>query len=181
MTSLPSGRLLADCFVSSFCHSSWQTYRDLVFHPLLSLLHSKHFSHPHMKYNSLLAPFHDSKSPSLSYNRPTVVLATDCRSTVGDKMSANCRLTHRPTVDRLSVDPSTDGQPTVGRWVGRLSTDSRPTIDRQGAKVHMIHVAFVWRTLLNMLERDPTMLHANKLHSFHLSPRAQFYMTSWWL
>ena len=89
-----------------------------------------------MKYNPLLAPFRASitiLNPPYYHtvgrqsgdSRPTVVLATDCRSDVGDKMSADCRLTHRPTVGRLSAN----GQPTVGRQsvecrsIGRLSTD----------------------------------------------------------
>ena len=51
-------------------------------------------------------------------------------------MSADCRLTHRPTVGRLSAD----GQPTVGRVSVDGSVYCRPTVDRQGAKVHMIRV-----------------------------------------
>ena len=105
-------------------------YRDLVFHQLLSLLHTKHFSHPHMKYNSLLdpslasitilnRPYYHTVSRQSVNSRPTVVLATDCRSNVGDKMSADCQLTHRPTDNRQLVE-------------------CRSTVDRQGAKVHMI-------------------------------------------
>ena len=78
---------------------------------------------------------HDSKSPSLPYSRstvgrqstdcrPTVVLATDCRSTVGDKMSADCRLTHRPTVDRLSVDY----RPQAGKQRFKHILESSPPI-----------------------------------------------------
>ena len=131
MTSLPSDRLTADCFVSSLCHSSWKTYRDLVFHQLLSFLHTKHFSHPHIKYNSLLAPFlarimtlsrphwhavgrqsADSRPTGGRQStdwRPTVVLSTDCRSTVG-RLSVR---KYRPTV-RMSTDSRVGDRPTGG-------------------------------------------------------------------
>ena len=89
MTSLPSGRLSADCFVSRFCNSSWQTHRDLVFPQLLSLLHTKHFSHPHIKYNSLLAP---SLASITILNRLIIIQSVDSRS-MG-----------RSTVGRLSTD-----------------------------------------------------------------------------
>ena len=93
-------------------HQVTPDHRDLVFHQLLSLLHTKHFCHPHIKYNSQSAPFlasirilnrphyHSTVGRQSPDSRPTVVLATECRATVGDKMSANCRLTHRPTVNR---------------------------------------------------------------------------------
>ena len=99
--------------------------------------------------------YHTVGRPSTD-SRPTVVLATDYRSTVGRLSVTKCRPTVgwpigrpstdcRPTVGRLSVD----GQPTVGRQsvdsrstVSRQSVDGsvdcRPTVDRQGAKVHMI-------------------------------------------
>ena len=120
-------------------------YRDLVFHQLLSLLHTKHFSHPHMKYNSLLAPslasitilnrpYYHAVGRQSTDGRPRHRLSVDRRSNVGDKMSADCRWQN---VGRLSVEPSADAT------VGRLSADCRPTVDRQGAKVHMIQLTYL--------------------------------------
>ena len=52
--SFGSGHLSADCqLVSSCCHSSLQTYRDVIFHQLLSLLPTKHIFHLHMKYHAV--------------------------------------------------------------------------------------------------------------------------------
>ena len=119
MTSLPSDRLTADCFVSSLCHSSWKTYRDLIFHQLLSFLHTMHFSHPHIKYNSLLAPF---LARIMTLSRPHW-------HAVG-RQSADSR----PTGDRQSSSAPTVGRPSADcRWenIGRQSTDCRPTVDRQ--------------------------------------------------
>ena len=143
MTSLPSewssfGRLLRFQFLPLKLAKG---YRDLVASVAFLVAHKAFLSSSHevqLTVSSFSCQHHDSKSPLLSYSRSTVGrqstdgrprhrLSVDRRSNVGDKMSADCRLTHRPTVSRLSVD----GQPTVGRVSVDGSVDCRPTVDRQ--------------------------------------------------